>query len=244
MSEQAMTDDAIRLAKRVAETVPCSRGEAERYIAGGWVTVDGDVVEDPATRVLPAQAVALLPGAEPVEPLPVTILLHKPAGIDMDGALALLSEQTLAADGKGTDGKGAPRFLRRHLVKLAPAAPLQAAASGIVVFTQDWRVQRKLVEDGDRIEQEFVAETTDYVSDEALARLQAAIRPNVPIKASRQSEARLRFAGKRIRPGQLEELCAAAGLTLKSLRRLRIGKVALSSLPAGRWRYVKEFEHF
>ena len=233
MSEQAMTDDAIRLAKRVAETVPCSRGEAERYIAGGWVTVDGDVVEDPATRVLP--------GAEPVEPLPVTILLHKPAGIDMDGALALLSEQTLAADGKGA---GAARFLRRHLVKLAPVAPLQAAASGIVVFTQDWRVQRKLVEDGDRIEQEFVAETTDYVSDEALARLQAAIRPNVPIKASRQSEARLRFAGKRIRPGQLEELCAAAGLTLKSLRRLRIGKVALASLPAGRWRYVKEFEHF
>ena len=35
-----MTDDGIRLAKRVAEAVPCSRGEAERYIAGGWVTVD------------------------------------------------------------------------------------------------------------------------------------------------------------------------------------------------------------
>lgn len=244
-----MSDEAIRLAKRVAETVPCSRGEAERYIAGGWVAVDGVVVEDPATRVLPDQAVALLPGAEPVEPLPVTILLHKPAGVDMDGALALLSEQTLTtdgkeADGKGADGRGAARFLRRHLLKLAPVAPLETMASGIVVFTQDWRVQRKLVEDGDRIEQEFVAETTDYVSDEALGLLQGAIRPNVPIKVSRQSEARLRFAGKRIRPGQLQELCGAGGLTIKSLRRLRIGKVALSSLPAGRWRYVKEFEHF
>ena len=31
--------DAIRLAKRVAETIPCSRNEAERYIAGGWVSV-------------------------------------------------------------------------------------------------------------------------------------------------------------------------------------------------------------
>nr|WP_314541634.1 RNA pseudouridine synthase [uncultured Massilia sp.] len=234
-----MSEEAIRLAKRVAETVPCSRGEAERYIAGGWVTVDGNVAEDPATRVLPAQEVALLPGAEPVEPLPVTILLHKPAGVDMDGALALLSEQTLAAE-----GPAGQRFLRRHLLKLAPVAPLETMASGIVVFTQDWRVQRKLHEDGDRIEQEFVAETTDYVSDETLARLQAAIRPNMPIKASRQSEARLRFAGKRIRPGQLQELCAAAGLTIKSLRRLRIGKVAVSSLPAGRWRYVKEFEHF
>jgi 23S rRNA pseudouridine2604 synthase len=58
-----MSDEAIRLAKRVADTVPCSRAEAERYIAGGWVSVDGVVVEDPATRVTPAQSVALLPGA-------------------------------------------------------------------------------------------------------------------------------------------------------------------------------------
>ena len=90
-----MSDEGIRLAKRVADTVPCSRGEAERYIAGGWVSVDGALAEDPAMRVNPEQAVALLPGAEPVEPAPVTILLHKPAGLDLDGALALLSSETL-----------------------------------------------------------------------------------------------------------------------------------------------------
>lgn len=234
-----MSEEAIRLAKRVADSVPCSRGEAERYIAGGWVTVDGSVAEDPAMRVAPEQAVALLPGAEPVEPAPVTIMLNKPAGVDAAGALALLSEQTLVADAYLPQ-----RFLKRHLVKLTLATPLQADASGIVVFTQDWRVQRKLVEDGDRIEQEFVAETTAPVSDGALARVQGAIRANLPIKVSRQSDARLRIAGKRIRKGQIEELCAAGGLTLKSLRRLRVGKVAVSSLAPGHWRYVGENERF
>ena len=42
----------VRLAKRVAELVPCSRREAEQYIEGGWVRVDGKVVEEPQFRVL------------------------------------------------------------------------------------------------------------------------------------------------------------------------------------------------
>ena len=39
--------DAVRLSKRVAALVPCSRREAEQYIEGGWVQVDGALVETP-----------------------------------------------------------------------------------------------------------------------------------------------------------------------------------------------------
>ena len=240
----AENEEGIRLAKRVAEIVPCSRGEAERYIAGGWVTVDGAVVEDPATRVTAQQAVALLPGAEPVDPAPVTILLNKPAGIDAAGALALIVPQTLhtAATTAGV------RFLRRHLARLAVVTPLETSASGLVVLTQDWRVTRKLVEDGARIEQEYVAEVTGAIEADGLARLNAPIRlqsrATVPVKVSWQSEARLRLAGKDIRPGQVEAMCAQVGLSVKSLRRLRIGRVALGPLPDGRWRYLHETERF
>ena len=37
----------VRLAKRLAETVPCSRREAELYIAGGRGTGDGQGGEEP-----------------------------------------------------------------------------------------------------------------------------------------------------------------------------------------------------
>jgi 23S rRNA pseudouridine2604 synthase len=233
-----MSDEGIRLAKRVAETVACSRADAERYIAGGWVSVDGEVIDDPATRVLPAQQVALLPGATADEPPPVTILLHKPAGLHGKAALDSLRLDTVFDAGKGQ------RVLKRHLTKLTPAMPLEAMASGLVVFSQDWRVLRKLGEDGDRIEQEYVAEVSGAIAEDGLARLNRGGRPNAPIKASWQSEARLRFAGKGIVPGQIEALCGAVGLQVTALRRLRIGRVALSSLPLGQWRYLKDSEKF
>jgi len=226
----------IRLAKRVAAQLDCSRADAERYIAGGWVSVDGKVAEDPATRVTPEQQVALLSGATADEPLPVTILLHKPAGVGTTAALEALGADTLSGGG---------RFLKRHLHKLTLATPLETSASGLVVFTQDWRVQRKLVEDGARIEHEYVLEVGgEYISENALAAMNAAGTPAAPVKVSRQSETRLRIAGKGIRAGRIEVMCTQAGLTFKSLRRLRIGRLALSSLPAGQWRYLGEFERF
>jgi 23S rRNA pseudouridine2604 synthase len=204
-----MTDEGIRLAKRVVETVACSRADAERYIAGGWVSVDGDVIDDPATRVLPAQQVVLLPGATAEEPQPVTILLHKPAGLHGKAALDSLQADTLFQAEMG------PRFLKRHLTRLTPAMPL-----------------------------EYVAEVSGAIVEDGLARLNAAGRPNAPIKASWQSEARLRFAAKGIVPGQIEALCAKVGLQVTALRRLRIGRLALSGLPVGQWRYLRDTEKF
>jgi len=231
--------EGIRLAKRVAEIVPCSRAEAERYIAGGWVSVDGVEVEDPATRVTPAQRIELLPGATADDPAPITILLHKPAGIDTRAAMESLDADTLAQS-----GQGGQRVLKRHFAKLTLATPLETMASGLVVFSQDWRVLRKLVEDSKRIEQEYVAEVTGAILEDGLERLNAGGRPDAPLKASWQSEARLRFAGKAIMPGQIERLCATVGLSVTALRRLRVGRIALSSLPVGRWRYLNDYERF
>ena len=229
-----MTDDGIRLAKRVAEVKGCSRAEAERYIAGGWVSVDGAVVEDPAIRVTPSQDVALLPGATAIEPLPVTILLHKPAGVDAgEGALALINADTLVQE-----GRGGQRFLRRHLNKLTLAAPLEREASGLVVYSQDWRVLRKLVEDASRIEHEYVVEVEGQIAGEGLAGL------NRDFKASWQNETRLRIAGKNIRPGQIEKACAGVDLQVRAIRRLRVSRIPLASLPEGRWRYLLETERF
>ena len=41
----------IRLAKRVAEQLNCSRSTAEQFIEGGFVSVEGAVVEAPGARV-------------------------------------------------------------------------------------------------------------------------------------------------------------------------------------------------
>ena len=71
--------DGIRLAKRVAELVPCSRSEAEQFIEGGWVTVNGVVVEEPQHRV-DHHTVLVSKDASLLGLAAVTLLLHKPAG--------------------------------------------------------------------------------------------------------------------------------------------------------------------
>ena len=85
-----MPDEPQRLSKVVAARVPCSRREAEQYIAEGWVRVDGALVEEPQFRVGDAQRVEVDPKARLQAAGPVTLLLHKPAGMGMAQAQASL----------------------------------------------------------------------------------------------------------------------------------------------------------
>ncbi|MGI4720331.1 MAG: RNA pseudouridine synthase [Janthinobacterium lividum] len=243
-----MTDDGIRLAKRVAAQLGCSRAEAERYIAGGGVSVDGKVVEDPASRVLPAQDVRVLPGASSEEAPPVTILLHKPAGFNSGvgarGAPALdcLMPEALA------QGHGQPRFLKRHLHKLTLTNPLETDASGLVIYSQDFRVVRKLVEEGERVEQEFIVDVAGAIKEGGLALLNHGLhfngKPIAPMKVSWQSEHRLRFALKGVKPGLIDHMCREVGLEIVEMRRIRIGRVPMAGLQAGQWRYLLDYERF
>ncbi|MBP8225777.1 MAG: hypothetical protein KAX59_06455, partial [Acidovorax sp.] len=72
------TDTGDRLAKRVATMVPCSRSEAEQYIEGGWVKVNGQIVEEPQFRIQ-NQTITIDPDASLLELNSITILMHKPA---------------------------------------------------------------------------------------------------------------------------------------------------------------------
>lgn len=247
MSDE-MTAEGIRLAKRVAAQLGCSRAEAERYIAGGGISVDGAVVEDPASRVLPSQDVRVLPGASAEEAPPVTILLHKPAGFNSgvgargEAALACLTPETLA------QGHGQPRFLKRHLQKLTLTSPLETDASGLVVYTQDFRVARKLVDDAARVEQEYIVDVSGSIKEGGLALLNHGLtfsgKPIAPMKVSWQSEHRLRFALKDVRPGLIDHMCREVGLEIVEMRRIRIGRVPMAGLQPGQWRYLLDYERF
>lgn len=235
--------DSIRLAKRLAEIVPCSRREAEQYIEGGWVTVDGVVIEEPGCRVSPQQIPVLSPDATLAAVDPVTILLHKPAGMSTDAARENIVPAHLIAD----DRSGI-HFLKKHAVDLKPACVLETQASGLVIFTQDWRVARKLIDDAATIEQEYIAEISGTLNPDGLALLQHGLtfnrRPLAPAKVSWQNETRLRFALKAAQAGQVAHMCEAVGLKVVSLKRIRIGRMPMAGLPAGQWRYLKGYERF
>ena len=224
----------------------CSRTEAEQYVEGGWVSVDGQVIEEPQ-HMVSTEVIDIDPDArlEPTEP--ATILLHKPVGFDaISGrrpAATLVSPGTHWPE----DPSGL-RVLQRHFIRLTPLVPLDIDASGLMVLSQDGRVWRRLTEDRDEIEQEFVVEVSGEIAPYGLRKLNHGLhyggRPLPPCKVSWQNEIRLRFALKGVQGGQLRDMCAQVGLDVVAIRRIRIGKIPLAKMPVGTWRYLPAGERF
>jgi 23S rRNA pseudouridine2604 synthase len=238
--------DPIRLAKRVAELRACSRREAEQFITGGWVKVDGIVVEEPQFRVTD-QRVEIDSKADLDQAAPITLLFHKPAGLPMQ-ELELTATHLLTPAALWSEDTSGIRPLKIHFIRLSVCVPLEADASGLVVFTQDWRIARKLTEDAATLEHEVIVEVAGELASNGLKRLNRGIpylgRTPPAIKVSWQNETRLRVALKGAQPGQIAHLCEAVGLTVLSMKRIRLGGVPLGKLPSGQWRYLRADERF
>lgn len=232
--------EPTRLAKRVVALTHCSRREAEQYIEGGWVRVDGQVIEKPQF-MLDAQTVEIDPAATLAPAQAITLVLHKPPGYTSEDGPNPASALVTPATRAGDDASGV-RLLQRHMLHLTELLPLPVHASGLLIFSQDWRVRRNLGEEGERVEQEFVVEVDGPLSAANLELLNHGLTINhyalPPIKVSWQSERRLRFAFKRLQPGQIEPMCQAVGLQVLSMKRLRVGRIPLARLEPGRWRYL------
>jgi len=142
--------------------------------------------------------------------------------------------------------------LLRHFKQLQASVPLETAASGLLVFTQDWRVQRKLMEDMAQMEHELMVEVRGEVKADALIPIERALRdprqrlPVAKISISSASTERsiLRLAVKGAHPGLAAYLCELAGLEIQALRRIRLGRVSMGDVAPGQWRYLAEFERF
>lgn len=257
MSEPA-GQEPQRLAKRVAAVVPCSRAEAERYITGGWVRVDGQVVEVPEARVADHQAVAIDPAARPATLEPMTVLWHKPAGLPLPEALHLTDDlvgRWFTAASHAPSDRSRVRPLRAHFHRLQPLSPLATDESGLMVFTQSTPIARRFIQSALDIEHEWLIDLAPVpqVGDATwratvLRSLQQPMswqgRHQPAARASWQADRRLRLALKACPPGQLARLIERAALPVAMVRRQRIGRVALTGLDPGQWRYLLPAERF
>ena len=242
--------EPVRLAKRVAEMLACSRREAEQYVEGGWVRVDGKVVETPQFKVADHK-IELDPQAKLAPITPVTLLLHKPAGYDFSGEGKSASQLLQPTSRAGTDRSGM-RVVQRHLLQQVCVTPLETAATGLLVFTQDYSVRRKLLEDAALVENEVMVEVQGDVQASALQGLnrapvidgRAMLAAKVSINSQTSGVTGLRFAIKGSLPGQIAQMCEKAGLIILSIKRIRVGRVPLAGLASGQWRYLMPNERF
>ena len=228
----------------------CSRRDADEWIERGWVKVDGEVVATLGTRVSPTARIEIAKAATRQQSEQVTILLNKPIGYVSgqaeDGykpaSVLLVPENRWASDPARTSFKPA------HLRGLAPAGRLDIDSTGLLVFTQDGRVAKRLIGSDSEVEKEYLVRVEGTLDDAGLARLRHGLVLDgvklKPAKVSWQNEQQLRFVLREGRKRQIRRMCELVGLTVTGLKRVRSGSVSLGPLPVGQWRYLRADEAF
>jgi 23S rRNA pseudouridine2604 synthase len=239
-----------RLSKRMSELGLCSRREADEWIENGWVKVAGQVVTTLGVRVAPEARIEIDPAATRHQSEQVTILLNKPMGYvsgqpedEHEPAIVLIKpENHWAEDPSPT------KFRPSHLRGLAPAGRLDIDSTGLLVFTQDGRIARRLIGKDSEVEKEYLVRVEGTLTDEGMKLLQHGLELDgvklKPARVSWQNEDQLRFVLREGRKRQIRRMCERVGLVVTGLRRVRSGGVPLGRLPVGQWRYLRRDEKF
>jgi len=249
-----MSEELLRLSKRMSELGLCSRREADEWIAKGWVRVDGKVVSELGTKVYPSQKVTVERQAAAQQSKRVTILINKPMGYVSgqaeDGyqpAVALVKPEN-RWDGDTSSEMFHPTQLR----SLVPAGRLDIDSVGLLVLTQDGRVAKTLIGENTTVDKEYLVRVQyskpGKLPDSDLKKLNHGLwmdgKPLLPAKVRWQNDDQLSFTLREGKKRQIRRMCEMVGLKVIGLKRVRIGKVKLGELPTGQWRYLLPEEVF
>ncbi|MEO8754137.1 MAG: pseudouridine synthase [Casimicrobiaceae bacterium] len=242
--------DDPRLSKRMSEMGLCSRREADEWIENGWVKVDGKVVDVLGVRVSPFARIEVAKAAAQHQSEQVTILLNKPIGYvsgqaeDGHTPAAVL----IKPENRWADDPADTKFKLGHLRGLAPAGRLDIDSTGLIVFTQDGRIAKRLIGSHSEVEKEYLVRVEGKLDDAGMKLLQHGLELDgvklKPARVSWQNEDQLRFVLREGRKRQIRRMCELVGLAVTGLKRVRTGSVSLGPLPVGQWRYLRPDEKF
>ncbi len=213
-----------------------SRRKAEALISAGRVEVNGRTAllgesAAPADRVLLDGQLVELPEEY------AYFALNKPAGY-----LTTLN-----------DDRGRPtiaELMPEDLPGLVPVGRLDADTTGLLLLTNDGRFAHGVAHPTGRIEKEYELTLRNPVPKDRLAALARGpelkdgkmFPPKLTHLRRGSEKTTLNFTIHEGRNRIIRRACAAVGLSLLSLKRVRIGPVRLKNLPEGQYRELTEKE--
>ena len=225
-----------RLQKLLSAAGVCSRRTAESYITAGRVSVNGAPAElgqraDPDRDDIRVDGRPLSPKAEPVY-----LMLNKPRGY----VTTLSDERGRRTVADLTADCGA---------RVWPVGRLDLDSEGLLVMTNDGDLTRRLLHPSGEVEKTYHVTVRGPVAG-AAERLSAIrdlegepLRPaGVVVLRRAGGTAELAVTIHEGKNRQIRRMCAACGLTVRRLRRVREHTLELGELPPGRWRYLTAAE--
>ena len=247
----------IRLQKYIADQGICSRRKAEILIAEGKVKVNGEVMKEMGVKVDSDKDKVVVSGAEshtlgasvssekPKAKSKIYIALNKP----VDFITSASSEQGESVMDLITLENFWKPYKPEVNFRVYPVGRLDKDSEGLVLLTNDGDLTNKLTHPSFGHEKEYEATLTDKLTKDVKKILESGMDIGEGEFAQGIKIVREFNKGKRIiitiilkegKNRQIRRMFGRLGYDLLSLRRTRIGKFKLGTLPTGRWKFIKK----
>jgi len=236
--------EGVVLQKAIADAGVSSRRAAEKLIAAGRVKVNSTIVTALGTRV-EAQRDRITIGGKPVttKSPKLYFLLHKPKGV-----------LSTAADDRG---RTTVLDIVKTRERIVPVGRLDIDTTGLLLLTNDGELVYELTHPKFEHEKEYeaVVEIPGNWGEGLLKKGLERLQQGVSISTGKTSPAKTRFIKKtgahqylvsitihEGRKHQVRQMLNAIGASVVSLKRVRMGPIALGSLKEGAYRELTKQE--
>jgi 23S rRNA pseudouridine2605 synthase len=224
----------LRLAKYLAHAGVASRRASEAIIADGRVTVDGQVITDPARDVDDSRAVKVDGRrVKTAGHAHVVYLVNKPAGV--------------VSTAKDPQGRPTVVSLVRSSERLYPVGRLDYDTTGLILLTNDGDLAHRLTHPRFEVPRTYRARVANApVNEPAMRALREGVELEdgltAPAKVRRISSNHLELTIHEGRKRQVKRMLEAVGHPVRALERVAFGPLKLGSLDVGEHRALTPAE--
>ncbi|HER41056.1 MAG TPA: rRNA pseudouridine synthase [Salinimicrobium catena] len=234
--QQGAKQDGMRLNKYIANSGICSRRDADIYIAAGNVTVNGNVVTEMGYKVQLTDEVKF-DGRKIKPEKPEYVLLNKPKGFYVTGSLEKKNRTVMDLIANASKSK------------LDPVGKLDTQATGLLLFTNDGAMAKKLANPKNGIRQIYHLELDKELAHEDLQKIREGVNlEDGTVKVTEISYVEnkpKKEVGLEIRSTKnhiVQRIFKSLNYEIVKLDRVVYGGLTKKDLPRGHWRVLSKQE--
>lgn len=220
----------MRINKYLSEAGIVSRRGADKWIADGRVTINGQLAEL-GSKVEPGDIIHADGKPIKTEEQLVYLVLNKPVGIT--------STTERHIDGNVVD------FVN-HPLRIFHIGRLDKDSDGLLLLTNDGDIVNEILREEHGHEKEYIVTVDRPITKEFIRAMESGVEilntKTKPCKVKQLGPRKFNITLTQGLNRQIRRMCTALDYTVRSLQRTRIMNIHLGNLPIGQWRELTDKE--